>query len=206
METKDNKFYASTVYAEMTPNPNTMKFVANRLMIQHDAVAEFMSKAEAKPYSPLASELFGFPFVKSVFIANNFVTVTKNDSISWDYITMELREFVFEFMKNNEWAVTDIPPVKENEKPTNVIQLTDPASLTELDKKIMGVLDEYIRPAVEGDGGAIHYKSFDEGKVTVILRGSCSGCPSSQATLKQGIETLMKDMIPEVKEVVAEEV
>ncbi len=190
----------------MTPNPATMKFVANRLMIQHDAVAEFMTKAEAKGFSPLAEQLFQFPFVKSVFIAVNFVTITKNDSIAWEYITMELREFVSDYLRNNEWAVTEIPPVKKDEKPVNTVQLINPDSLSEIDKKIMGILDEYVRPAVENDGGAIHYKSFDEGKVSVILRGSCSGCPSSQATLKQGIETLLKQMMPEVTEVVAEEV
>jgi Fe-S cluster biogenesis protein NfuA len=204
MET--TKTYPTTIYAEMTPNPATMKFVANRLMIQHDAVAEFMTKAEAKGFSPLAEQLFQFPFVKSVFIAVNFVTITKNDSIAWEYITMELREFVSDYLRNNEWAVTEIPPVKKDEKPVNTVQLINPDSLSEIDKKIMGILDEYVRPAVENDGGAIHYKSFDEGKVSVILRGSCSGCPSSQATLKQGIETLLKQMMPEVTEVVAEEV
>ncbi len=204
MET--TKAYPTTIYAEMTPNPATMKFVANRLMIQHDAVAEFMTKAEAKGFSPLAEQLFQFPFVKSVFIAVNFVTITKNDSIAWEYITMELREFVSDYLRNNEWAVTEIPPVKKDEKPVNTVQLLNPDSLSEIDKKIMGILDEFVRPAVENDGGAIHYKSFDEGKVSVILRGSCSGCPSSQATLKQGIETLLKQMMPEVTEVVAEEV
>ena len=204
MET--TKTYPTTIYAEMTPNPATMKFVANRLMIQHDAVAEFMTKAEAKGFSPLAEQLFQFPFVKSVFIAVNFVTITKNDSIGWEYVTMELREFVSDYLRNNEWAVTEIPPVKKDEKPVNTVQLINPDSLSEIDKKIMGILDEYVRPAVENDGGAIHYKSFDEGKVSVILRGSCSGCPSSQATLKQGIETLLKQMMPEVTEVVAEEV
>ena len=204
MET--TKAYPTTIYAEMTPNPATMKFVANRLMIQHDAVAEFMTKAEAKGFSPLAEQLFQFPFVKSVFIAVNFVTITKNDSIGWEYVTMELREFVSDYLRNNEWAVTEIPPVKKDEKPVNTVQLINPDSLSEIDKKIMGILDEYVRPAVENDGGAIHYKSFDEGKVSVILRGSCSGCPSSQATLKQGIETLLKQMMPEVTEVVAEEV
>jgi Fe-S cluster biogenesis protein NfuA len=204
MET--TKAYPTTIYAEMTPNPATMKFVANRLMIQHDAVAEFMTKAEAKGFSPLAEQLFQFPFVKSVFIAVNFVTITKNDSIGWEYVTMELREFVSDYLRNNEWAVTEIPPVKKDEKPVNTVQLINPDSLSEIDKKIMGILDEFVRPAVENDGGAIHYKSFDEGKVSVILRGSCSGCPSSQATLKQGIETLLKQMMPEVTEVVAEEV
>lgn len=204
MET--TKAYPTTIYAEMTPNPATMKFVANRLMIQHDAVAEFMTKAEAKGFSPLAEQLFQFPFVKSVFIAVNFVTITKNDSIGWEYVTMELREFVSDYLRNNEWAVTEIPPVKKDEKPVNTVQLLNPDSLSEIDKKIMGILDEFVRPAVENDGGAIHYKSFDEGKVSVILRGSCSGCPSSQATLKQGIETLLKQMMPEVTEVVAEEV
>ena len=204
MET--TKAYPTTIYAEMTPNPATMKFVANRLMIQHDAVAEFLTKAEAKGFSPLAEQLFQFPFVKSVFIAVNFVTITKNDSIAWEYVTMELREFVSDYLRNNEWAVTEIPPVKKDEKPVNTVQLKDPDSLSEIDKKIMGILDEFVRPAVENDGGAIHYKSFEEGKVSVILRGSCSGCPSSQATLKQGIETLLKQMMPEVTEVVAEEV
>ena len=105
----------TSVYAEMTPNPSTMKFVADRYIVPYDAVAEYQSKEETKDSSPLAEQLFNFPFVKGVFIAGNFVTVTKNDSISWDYVTMELREFIVDFLRKNEFAVTEFPKSKFTE-------------------------------------------------------------------------------------------
>lgn len=189
----------------MTPNPATLKFVSNRLLIENHAVTEFFSKTEAKGYSALAEQLFDFPFVKSVFIAANFVTVTKNDSIGWDFITMELREFISEFLRRNEFAVTIVPPAKKPEKKEESVIAETLTELSDIDKQIIELLDEYVRPAVERDGGAIHFRSFNEGTVSVILKGSCSGCPSSQATLKQGIEILLKKMVPEVTEVIAVE-
>lgn len=192
-----------TVYAEMTPNPNTMKFVANKyLLITGDSV-EFGSKAEAKGFSPLAEELFNFPFVKNVFITANFVTITKTDNVPWDFITMELREFVKTWIIEGKDVLIQMPAPKistpvDNQEPQKVY------SPSEFDDAIRGLLDEYVRPAVENDGGAIDFRGYDDGVVTVVLRGSCAGCPSSTATLKGGIENLLKSHLPEVKEVIAE--
>lgn len=193
-----------TVYAEMTPNPSTMKFVANKHLLGTGDSAEFGSMAEAKGYSPLAEELFKLPFVQGVFIASNFVTVTKTDNLSWDFITMELREFVREWLSDAKEVLIMMPPktapvdASSNAAPTKVFEES------EYDAEIVHLLDEYVRPAVENDGGAIDFRGYEDGVVTVVLRGSCSGCPSSTATLKGGIENLLKQHLPEVKEVVAE--
>jgi Fe-S cluster biogenesis protein NfuA len=192
-----------TVYAEMTPNPSTMKFVANKyLLITGDSV-EFSSKADAKGYSPMAEELFNFPFVKNVFVAANFITITKTDNVPWDFITMELREFVKNWITEGKDVLIQMPA------PKTVIESTDDSPKkeylpSEYDDAIKSLLDEYVRPAVENDGGAIDFRGFDNGVVTVVMRGSCAGCPSSTATLKGGIENLLKSHLPEVKEVVAE--
>lgn len=196
-----------TIYSEMTPNPNTMKFVANKMLVEEDVVAEYLNKEEAKNSSPIAEALFVFPFVKGVFIARNFITVSKSEAIEWDDITLELRMFVSDFLKENPVVVTTLPEPKsissENE---TVVEKTvfEPTITSEIDQKIVDLLDEFVRPAVENDGGAIHFKSFEEGVVTVILKGSCSGCPSSTQTLKGGVEQLLRSYLPEVKEVIAE--
>ncbi|MFN5415517.1 MAG: NifU family protein [Flavobacteriia bacterium] len=191
-----------TIYAEMTPNPSTMKFVANKYLLISGESVEFTSMAEAKGYSPLAEELFKFPFVKGVFMAANFVTVTKNDSLSWDYINMELREFIKNWIADGKDVLIQMPAPKPiEEKETKELKNYTPS---EFDEAIVALLDEYVRPAVENDGGAIDFRSFEDGVVTVALRGACSGCPSSTATLKGGIENLLKSHLPEVKEVVAE--
>lgn len=192
-----------TIYAEMTPNPSTMKFVANKHILLSGESAEFLSQSEAKGYSPLAEELFNFPFVKSVFIAANFITITKTDTIGWDYITMELREFIRDFIGDGKEILIQMPAPREvvEEKEDEPRKEITPS---EYDDTIRTLLDEYVRPAVEGDGGAIDFRGYDNGVVTVILKGSCSGCPSSTATLKMGIENLLKQHLPEVTEVVAE--
>jgi len=192
-----------TVYAEMTPNPSTMKFVANKyLLITGDSV-EFSSKAEAKGFSPMAEELFNFPFVKNVFVAANFVTVTKTDNVPWDFITMELREFVKGWLSEGKDVLIQMPAPKPAIEATEDQPRKEYAP-SEYDDAIRGLLDEYVRPAVENDGGAIEFRGFDNGIVTVVMRGSCAGCPSSTATLKGGIENLLKSHLPEVKEVIAE--
>ena len=192
-----------TVYAEMTPNPGTMKFVANKYLLITGDSAEFASKADAKGYSPLAEELFNFPFVKNVFLAANFVTVTKTDNVPWDFITMELREFVKNWIAEGKDVLIQmpIPKAETEEKEGSPSKVYTPS---EYDDAIKNLLDEYVRPAVENDGGAIDFRGYDNGTVTVVLRGSCAGCPSSTATLKGGIENLLKSHLPEVKEVVAE--
>ena len=193
-----------TVYAEMTPNPNTMKFVANKyLLITGDSV-EFTSRAEAKGFSPLAEELFNFPFVKGVFIAANLVTITKSEDISWDFVQMELREFVKEYLSFGKDVLVMMPAPKPVETKQDADEPKKVYEPSEFDEAIVALLDEYVRPAVENDGGAIDFRSYVDGVVTVVMRGACSGCPSSTATLKGGIENLLKQHIPEVKEVVAE--
>jgi Fe-S cluster biogenesis protein NfuA len=192
-----------TVYTEMTPNPTTMKFVANKYLLISGESVEFKNGNEAKGYSSLAEELFKFPFVNGVFIAANFVTITKTDNVPWDFITMELREFVKNWIAEGKDILTQMPPEKPTESSSeNKIQKEYLPH--EIDDAIRNLLDEYVRPAVETDGGAIDYRGFDNGTVTVVLKGSCSGCPSSTATLKGGIENLLKQHLPEVNEVVAE--
>lgn len=190
-----------TIYAEMTPNPTTMKFVANKYLLISGESVEFTSLQEAKGYSSLAEALFQFHFVKGVFIAANFVTITKNENIGWDFITMDLREFIRDWITEGKDVLIQMPAPKIPEAKEETQKVYAPS---EFDEAIVSLLDEYVRPAVENDGGAIEFRNFDNGVVTVALKGSCSGCPSSTATLKGGIENLLKSHIPEVKEVIAE--
>jgi NFU1 iron-sulfur cluster scaffold homolog, mitochondrial len=177
------------VYTESTPNPATMKFIVNKLLI--NGSVDFPTKESAEK-SPFAKELFKFSFVNGVFFASNFVTVTKFEDDNWDDLLPILKEFV-------KGAVESELTVSEaDHSQDDVFEGTD----TEV--KIQQILADYVRPAVEQDGGAISYKSYNEGVVTVELRGSCSGCPSSTVTLKAGIENLLKRMVPEVTEVVSE--
>lgn len=196
-----------TIYAEMTPNPAVMKFVANNYLIDPSKQVEFTSISEAKGYSPLAEQLFQFPFVKSVFIASNFVSVTKNEALSWDYVLQDLRDYIRNYIADGNEIVVRIPEpnevVQKNENGEESKNASIPAS--EYDDAIINLLEEHVKPAVEGDGGAIEFRHFQDGIVTVLLKGACSGCPSSTATLKHGIENLLKAHLPEVKEVVAEQ-
>jgi len=195
------------IYAESTPNPSSMKFVANQLLIHNGATAQYLSKAETKG-APLPSKLFDFPFVKAVFLAANFVTVTKTDAVQWEEITLELREFIRVYISEGNPIITELPktevPVDNTFSTTKEVFTQHSAPTTETETKIVEILEQYIRPAVEGDGGSITFKSFKDGVVTVQLRGACSGCPSSTVTLKAGIEGLLKRMVPEVSEVVSE--
>jgi Fe-S cluster biogenesis protein NfuA len=198
-----------SVYAEMTPNPNTLKFVANKLIVNGEYMAEYLHSNAVKGTAPLADKLFEFPFVKSLFFAGNFVSVTKTDDISWDYVTMELREFVQDFLRNNEWAVLKEPvSIKADENSTEKNSLEGvehTAPKGDLEMQIISLLDEYIKPAVERDGGAILFRAYDKGIVKLAMKGACSGCPSSTLTLKAGIETLLKQHIEEIQEVEAVE-
>ena len=197
-----------TIYAEMTPNPNTMKFVADHMLLGSGEIVEFHSPSDAKGYSTLAEALFNFPFVSRIFIAQNFVTVYKNDMIEWSDVSLELRDFIREWLIENEKAVQKIPEQSKieivSDSKTKTTKIS-PIINTEMDQKIVDLINEYIQPAVEQDGGAIHFQSYNEdnGQVTVVLKGSCSGCPSSTATLKGGVENLLKTHIPEISEVVA---
>lgn len=210
-----SKKIPTAVYAEMTPNPGTMKFVADRLLIADGQQVEFTAAEQTKGYSPLAQELFHFPFVTGVFISGNFVTLTKDDTLGWEMIVQQLREYIREWLTDHEEAVTAIPEELtgavdpgEVEQPVYVkTSATDYSQFapSEHDDQIKFLLEEFVRPAVEQDGGAIDFKAFHEGKVYVQLRGACSGCPSSMQTLKGGIETLLKANLEAVEEVVAEE-
>ncbi len=182
---------AILVYAENTPNPSAMKFVANIPILDSTAVAEFKTIPDVS-VSPMAAQLFQFPFVRQVFICGNYITLTKNDTVAWEEVIHPVREFVKLFLEEGKPAVLEFPKQE------------DPSDSTDVELKINEILEEYIRPAVEQDGGLISFKSFKEGVVTVQMKGSCSGCPSSTLTLKAGIEGLLKRMVPEVKEVVAE--
>lgn len=195
------------IYAEGTPNPGSMKFVANQLLVQNGATAQYLSKSETSG-APLPAKLFEFPFVKAVFLASNFVTVSKTDEVQWEEIIHELRDFIRIYISEGNPVIIELPksemPVDSSfkEKKEVYTEHSAPANVTEA--KIVEVLEEYIRPAVESDGGSITFKSFQEGVVTVQLRGACSGCPSSTITLKAGIEALLKRMVPGVNEVVSE--
>jgi len=205
----EKKSVPITIYAESTPNPEVMKFVANKLLIQYGVTIEYQSAEECEE-APLARVLFTFPFVKSVFFANNFVSITKTESIEWDDVVLELREYLTNYLQAGNEVFTK-PPVqtqhstKDEEGAEQAIKVTAQPQ-NEVEEKIINLLEEYVRPAVEGDGGAIHFKSYQDGILTVKLSGACSGCPSSTATLKGGIQNLFNRFMPEVKDVVAEEV
>jgi NFU1 iron-sulfur cluster scaffold homolog, mitochondrial len=188
-----------SIYTEMTPNPETMKFVANKLLYPGKSV-DFPDEESAKA-SPLAMELFSFPFIKSVFIASNFVTLTKtNETEDWQDVIPSIKQFLREYLEEGK------PIINEEKIASRKIESTNEVSADDGDvvKRIKELLENYVKPAVEMDGGAIQFKSYEDGKVNLMLQGSCSGCPSSMITLKAGIEGMMKRMIPEVKEVVAE--
>jgi NFU1 iron-sulfur cluster scaffold homolog, mitochondrial len=185
------------IYAESTPNPASMKFVLNSFILEEGSV-EYTSKEQAKE-CPLASQLFSFSGVSGVFITANFITITKNTDIDWYELIPILREFIKSYIESEQPIF--IGTREKVADPT--VERTHSGSAIE--SKIIEALDEYVKPAVEQDGGAIHFKSYDDGKVTLVLKGACSGCPSSAITLKNGIENLLKQLIPEVTEVVAQE-
>ncbi len=182
------------IYTESNPNPNSLKFVVSFLLLPEGVSRDFPDKESAKE-APLASELFDFPYVKRVFYMSNFVTVTKAEDVEWAEVKIEVQNHIKSFLEEGKQILTE----KEVEEDHKVLD-----SDTDLEAKIKGVLDEYIRPAVEMDGGAITFDSFKDGKVKVLLQGACSGCPSSTVTLKAGIENLLKRMVPEVQTVEAE--
>lgn len=203
-----------SVYAEMTPNPTVLKFVANKQLVEVDSV-EFRNIEEAQP-SPLATKLFHFPFVKEVFISANYIAVSKYDIVEWEEVTMELRELIRDFLANGGVAV-NVDAIKpkdeessESDKPnTEAAGFIHPEETPQeewdaIDEKIVSLLDEYVKPAVANDGGNIKFLNHQEGIVSVLLQGACSGCPSSTATLKQGIEAMLKNFLPgQIKEVQA---
>ncbi len=190
------------IYTELSPNPNSMKFVLNfeivpdGLSFDYPDMASALSEGKA---SPLASDCFQFPFVQRVFISSNFITITKDQISELEELLFDFKKFIKIYFDENH-AVFASKTIEEN---TLIVDSNDSAVVA----KIKAALDQYVRPAVESDGGAINFSSFDEvsGLVKVHLQGSCSGCPSATVTLKDGIERLLTNMVPEVKEVLAEE-
>ena len=191
------------LYTEQTPNPESLKFVTNKII--YKGTADFREEKLAKEWSPLASELFTFPYVKGVYICNNFVTVTKEFNYSWEDIMLKLKEFIKTYVSDGKAILKEgFEEAMKAKEAENGVGYEYTGDQAELVKKIKELIDTYVKPAVEMDGGNIEFKSFDEGIVTVVLQGSCSGCPSSTVTLKSGIEGMLKRMVPEVKEVVSE--
>ena len=180
------------LYLEANPNPNSLKFVANFMLVPEGQSHDFPDAASAKN-APLAEELLAYDFVDRVFYMSNFITVTKKENVDWTEIKQTLKDHIQTYLESGKPVLTleeEAPLFDENDSETV--------------KKIKGILDEYIKPAVEQDGGAIAFHSYTDGVVKVLLQGSCSGCPSSTVTLKAGIENLLKRMLPEIQAVEAE--
>ncbi len=203
----------TSLYTELTPNPNHLKFVADRLLT--DASFEFDDPDQVVEY-PLLAKLYNFPFIDGMFVHKNFLTLKKNDLVEWTDVSLELREYVLEYLQNNQWVIAPQENKEQKTKAelyskeiTNKNKKSSKAKpveqLTDFELKIVDILDEYVKPAVQQDGGDIVFHDFDEndGVLTVEMKGACNGCPSSTQTLKQGIQGLFQKMLPEVKEVVA---
>ena len=188
-----------SIYTEMTPNPETMKFVANKLLYPGKSID--IAEERLAIASPLAKELFSFPFIKSVFIASNFITVTKSaDTDDWQDVIPTIKTFLKEYLENGGVVVNEEEVAKIKQEATNTVHADD----DDIVKRVKELLENYVKPAVEMDGGAIQFKSYNNGTVNLSMQGSCSGCPSSTVTLKSGIEGMLKRMVPEVTEVVSE--
>lgn len=191
------------LYTEQTPNPESLKFVTNRML--YKGTADFREAELAEKWSPLAKELFTLPYVKGVYISNNFVTITKEFNYNWDDLKLKIKEFIKAYVEADKEIVSEgFAEEMERQEEKNGVSYEYTGEEKELVKKIKELIDTYVKPAVEMDGGNIEFKSFKEGVVTVVLQGSCSGCPSSTVTLKSGIEGMLKRMVPEVTEVVSE--
>ena len=193
-----------TIYVESTPNPEVMKFVANRMLA--DKSIEISSSKEAQGIS-IAEELLKFAFIKSLYLSSNFISVTKTETIKWEDIAMQLRVFISDHLNNNgvknyteDLSITKKAPSSETEENLNRVKI-----FNDEEKKIESILNEYIAPAVESDGGAITLNYYKENIVCVDLKGACSGCPSAADTLKGGIENLLRQKIDPNIEVIANE-
>ncbi len=186
------KLVPVTVYAESTPNPSVMKFVANKKLVL--AAAEFKS-IDTTANAPLVRQLFNFPFVKEVFIDENYISINKYDIAEWNDITNDLREFIRNYLQEDKEVLTN-ESIKEKQSELSP-EAGEPKVLDDISQQVVDILEEYIRPAVQSDGGNIVFDSYNAQTKTVkvILQGACSGCPSSTATLKSGIETMMRDLL-----------
>ena len=191
------------IYTEQTPNPESLKFVTNRML--YKGTADFREQSLAEEWSPLAQALFEHPFVKGVYISNNFVTITKEFNYGWEDIQLRLKEQIKQWVADEKTAINDgFAEYMESQSVEEVKSAGYSEADAEIVTKIKDLIETYVKPAVEMDGGNIEFKSYDEDVVSVVMQGSCSGCPSSTVTLKAGIEGMLKRMVPEVKEVRAE--
>jgi Fe-S cluster biogenesis protein NfuA len=190
------------LYTEQTPNPEALKYVTNRLL--HHGIADFKEKEVAAEWSPMANSLMELPYVKSVYFNNNYITVTKEINYEWSDVMLKLKEFIKEYVEAGGIVVREgfADYLKQVNAAHSAAQFSGEDG--ELALKIKELIDTYVKPAVEMDGGNIEFKAYDKGVVYVTMQGSCSGCPSSTVTLKAGIEGMLKRMVPEVKEVVQE--
>jgi NFU1 iron-sulfur cluster scaffold homolog, mitochondrial len=192
------------IYTEETPNPESLKFVTNRMLYR--GTADFRDESLAREWSPLAASLFDLPYVKGVYITNNFVTLTKEINYDWAEIMLKIKDFIKGYIGDEQVIVregfAEAMALIEAERDAAGHNYAEEDA--ELVMRIRELIETYVKPAVEMDGGNIEFKSFHQGVVTVIMQGSCSGCPSSTVTLKAGIEGMLTRMIPEVKEVVSE--
>lgn len=190
------------LYTEQTPNPESLKFVTNRMLYR--GTADFREEELAKEWSPLAAALFALPYVNGVYITNNFVSVTKGLNYDWSDIMLKLKDFIKKYVEEDGEIVKEgfAAEMAKIQAKQDEEQFTGEDG--EIAKKIKELIDTYVKPAVEMDGGNIEFKAYDKGTVYVVMQGSCSGCPSSTVTLKSGIEGMLKRMVPEVEEVVQE--
>ena len=190
------------LYTETTPNPEAIKYVTNRLLYR--GIADFKEKDLAAEWSPMANSLMELPYVKSVYFNNNYVTITKELNYDWTEIMLKVKEFIKDYVeKGGEVVKEGFAEFWENElaKSTAAQFIGEDR---EIAKKVKELIDTYVKPAVEMDGGNIEFKAFEKGRVFVTMQGSCIGCPSSTVTLKAGIEGMLKRMVPEVTEVIQE--
>lgn len=190
------------LYTEQTPNPESLKYVTNRML--YKGTADFKDKASVEDWSPFALELFELPYVKGVYISNNFVTITKEMNYAWEDIMLRVKEFIKKYIEEDKEIVKEGYAEAMEKIANDHHESQYEGDEAELVNKIKELIDTYVKPAVEMDGGNIEFKRYEAGKVYVIMQGSCSGCPSSTVTLKAGIEGMMTRMIPEVKEVIQE--
>ena len=190
------------LYTEETPNPEALKYVTNRMLYR--GIAKKKKKELAAAWSPMANTLMELPYVKSVYFNNNYVTITKEFNYEWAEIMLKLKEFVKNYIENGGAIVLEgfAEYAEKIAAEQNATQFSGEDG--DIARKIKELIDMYVKPAVEGDGGNIEFKSYEKGKVYVVMQGSCSGCPSSTVTLKSGIEGMLKRMVPEVQEVIQE--
>lgn len=206
MENKTDETLAQSpvmLYTEQTPNPESLKFVTNRML--YKGTADFREEELAAEWSPMAKVLFELPYVKGVYINNNFVTLTKEFNYAWEDVMLQAKEFIKSYVSEGKPVVNEgFAEAMEKVEAERGVSYDYSEEEVVIVKKIKELIETYVKPAVEMDGGNIEFKSYEKGVVTVIMQGSCSGCPSSTVTLKSGIEGMLQRMIPEVKEVKSE--